>query len=55
MSNPLGHLMERNVLEVLSQRNADRRMVAISELYTEGCTFFEAGALYTFVDGVASP
>ena len=42
MSNPLGHLMERNLLEVFGQRDPERRKVAISELYTEDCTFFEA-------------
>lgn len=42
MSNPLGHLMERNLLEVFGQRDAERRKVAISELYAEDCTFFEA-------------
>ena len=41
MSNPLGHLMERNLLEVFGQRDSERRKVAISELYTEDCTFFE--------------
>ena len=42
MSSPLGHLMERNLLEVFGQRDSERRKVAISELYTENCTFFEA-------------
>ena len=42
MSNPLGHLMERNLLEVFGQRDSERRKVAVSELYTEDCTFFEA-------------
>lgn len=41
MNNSLGHLMERNVLEVFGQRDPARRKVAISELYTEDCTFFE--------------
>ena len=41
MSDPLGHLMERNVLEVFGQRDSERRKVAVSELYTEDCTFFE--------------
>jgi hypothetical protein len=42
MSNPIGDLMERNLREVFGQRDSDRRKVAISELYTEDCTFFEA-------------
>ena len=42
MSNRLGHLMERNLREVFGQRDSERRKVAISELYTEDCTFFEA-------------
>ena len=41
-SNPLGALMERNVREVFGQRDSERRKVAISELYTENCEFFEA-------------
>ena len=41
MSDPLGHLMERNLIEVFGQRDSERRKVAISELYTEDCTFFE--------------
>lgn len=42
MSNTLGQLMERNVLEVFGERDSERRKSAISELYTENCTFFEA-------------
>jgi hypothetical protein len=42
LSKPLGDLMERNLREVFGQRDSDRRKVAISELYTEDCTFFEA-------------
>ena len=42
MNNSLGHLMERNVLEVFGQRDPERRKAAIGELYTEDCTFFEA-------------
>jgi hypothetical protein len=42
MSNPLGDLMERNLREVFGQRDSARRKVAIGELYTEDCTFFEA-------------
>jgi hypothetical protein len=33
--------MERNVLEVFGERDSQRRKGAISELYTEDCTFFE--------------
>ena len=35
-------LMERNLLEVFGQRNSARRAVAIAEIYTADCTFFEA-------------
>ena len=42
MSNPLGDLMERNLSEVFGQRDSKRRKVAISEIYTDDCTFFEA-------------
>jgi hypothetical protein len=44
MSNPLGDLMERNLHEVFGQRDSQRRKVAIRELYTETCIFFEADA-----------
>ena len=42
MSNTLGQLMERNVLEVFGERDSERRKSVINELYTENCTFFEA-------------
>lgn len=41
MSDTLGPLMERNLLEVFGQRDSTRRAAAIAELYTEDCTFFE--------------
>ena len=34
--------MERNLLEVFGQRDSARRAVAIAEIYTADCTFFEA-------------
>ena len=42
MSDSLGPLMERNLLEVFGQRDSARRAVVIAELYTADCTFFEA-------------
>ena len=42
MSDTLGHLMERNLLEVFGQRDSARRTAAIAGLYTADCTFFEA-------------
>ena len=42
MSNTLVPLMERNLLEVFGQRDSARRAVAIAEIYTADCTFFEA-------------
>ena len=42
MSNTLGQLMERNVLEVFGERDSERRKSVINELYTENCTFFDA-------------
>ena len=42
MSDKLGLLMERNLLEVFGQRDSARRAAAIAELYTADCTFFEA-------------
>ena len=42
MSDTLGSLMERNLLEVFGQRDSARRTAAIADLYTADCTFFEA-------------
>jgi hypothetical protein len=42
MSDTLGALMERNLLEVFGQRDSTRRAAAIAELYTADCRFFEA-------------
>jgi hypothetical protein len=42
MNNALGRLMEKNLSEVFGERDSARRKVAISELYTEDCTFFDA-------------
>ena len=42
MSDTLGPLMERNLLEVFGQRDSARRVAVIDELYTADCTFFEA-------------
>ena len=42
MSDSLGPLMERNLLEVFGQRDSTRRAAVIAELYTADCTFFEA-------------
>ena len=43
MTDTLGPLMERNLLEVFGQPDSARRAVAIAEIYTASCTFFEAG------------
>ena len=43
MTDTLGRLMERNLLEVFGQPDSARRAVAIAEIYTASCTFFEAG------------
>jgi hypothetical protein len=42
VSNTLGQLMERNVLEVFGERDSEHRKSVINELYVENCTFFEA-------------
>jgi SnoaL-like domain len=42
MSDTLGSLMERNLLEVFGQQDSVRRAAVIAELYTVDCTFFEA-------------
>ena len=43
MSNELGQLMERNVLEVFGERDSERRKSVIKERYAEDCIFFEPG------------
>ena len=43
MSDTLGPLMERNLLEVFGQLDTAHRAVAIAEIYTANCTFFESG------------
>jgi hypothetical protein len=42
MTNTLGSLMERNLLEVFGQRESAPREAAIAEIYTAECTFYEA-------------
>ena len=42
MSDTLGFLMEKNLLDVFGQRDSTRRAAAIAELYTPDCMFFEA-------------
>jgi hypothetical protein len=42
MSDTLGPLMERNLLEVFGQRDSVRRAVVIAEIYAADCTFHEA-------------
>jgi hypothetical protein len=42
MSKALADLMERNLLEVFGQVDSARRAVAIAQLYTADCRFFEA-------------
>jgi hypothetical protein len=41
MSKALADLMERNLLDVFGEVDPARRAVAIAELYTADCTFFE--------------
>ncbi len=43
MSDRLGALMARNLLEIFGQSDSARRAAAIAEIYTADCTFFEAG------------
>ena len=42
MSDTLGDLMEKNLIDVFGQRDFARREAAIAEIYTADCTFFEA-------------
>jgi hypothetical protein len=42
VSDTLGPLMEKNLIEVFGQRDSARREVAIAGIYTADCTFFEA-------------
>jgi hypothetical protein len=41
MSDPLGLLMQRNLLEVFGQSDPKLRKSVINEIYTEDCIFFE--------------
>ncbi len=41
MKNPLGLLMERNLLEVFGQKSPELRKKVISEIYADHCVFFE--------------
>ncbi len=41
MKNPLGLLMERNLLEVFGQKSPELRKRVISEIYADHCVFFE--------------
>ena len=43
MSDTLGPLTEKNLLEVFGQQDSARRAVAIAEIYTADCTFLESG------------
>jgi hypothetical protein len=52
MSNTLGDLMEKNLIEVFGQRDSARRAVAIAEIYTADCTFFEAEALNAKIERI---
>jgi hypothetical protein len=42
VSDTLGPLMEKNLIEVFGQRDSARREVAIAGIYTADRTFFEA-------------
>ena len=42
MSDTLADLMLRNLSEVFGERDGDRRMAAIENLYSEDAVFFEA-------------
>ena len=42
MSDTLADLMLRNLSEVFGERDAERRMAAIKNLYSEDAVFFEA-------------
>jgi hypothetical protein len=43
MSDTLGPLMQRNLLDVFGQPDSARRAAAIAEIYAANCTFFESG------------
>ena len=43
MSDTLGPLMERNLLEIFGQPDSALRAAVIAKIYTADCTFFEAG------------
>jgi hypothetical protein len=54
MSDPLGLLMERNLLEVFGQRDPKLRKAVISEIYAEDCIFFEGGEEIVGRDGLSA-
>jgi hypothetical protein len=43
MSDTLGPLMQRNLLDVFGQPDSARRAAAIAQIYAANCTFFESG------------
>ena len=43
MSDTLADLMLKNLSEVFGERDSERRMAAIKNLYSEDAVFFEAG------------
>ena len=52
MSNALGRLLERNVSEVFGERDPARRRLAIQEIFTEDCVFFDAEGHATGRDAI---
>ena len=46
MSNSISTLLTRNLRDVFGENDAARRRVAIDELYTEDCVFYEPKGVY---------
>jgi SnoaL-like domain len=46
MSNSISILLTRNLRDVFGENDAARRRVAIDELYTEDCVFYEPKGVY---------
>jgi hypothetical protein len=52
MNNDLAQLMEDNLHHVWSERNADRRRVALESVYGNNSTLFEVGEIITGFDAI---
>jgi hypothetical protein len=52
MNNALAQVMEKNLKQVWSERDADRRMMAIESVYAKDYTVFEVDGVITGYDAL---